>query len=288
MGVVLVAGSGVVFSFTALLFRGVEGATDWQFLTLRGTGSAIALASLLWLRHDARPVRRSAYNWQSLVAGVLLASMSMLFILALSRTTAALIAFLQSAAPFSGALFGWVILGEIVDRRTWAAMAAAVVGVAIMVGTGIEAGSTSGVLLAALIPVLLGLYNVLVKAAPHSDPVVPALVGAVVLMVGSATVAVSTDGLAVSGRDLVLGLTAGGVLLGLGLPMFNLGHQSVPAAQVSLLLMTEVVLSPVWVWIWPGETPTTGTLVGGAIILAAVVALSLTGHGGRRFWVARR
>ena len=77
-------------------------------------------------------------------------------------------------------------------------------------------------------------------------------------------------------------------LLGVGLPMFNLGHLSVPSAQVSLLLMTEVVLAPLWVWIWPGETPSAGTLVGGSIILAAVVALAMTGHTSRRFWVSRR
>ena len=65
-------------------------------------------------------------------------------------------------------------------------------------------------------------------------------------------------------------------------------HASVPTAQISLLLMTEVVLSPVWVWIWPGEVPATATLVGGAIILASVIWLAATGHTGRRFWVARR
>jgi len=70
-----------------------------------------------------------------------------------------------------------------------------------------------------------------------------------------------------------LACVSGGVALGIGLPLFNLGHRSVPAARVSLLLMTEIVLAPLWVWIWPGETPRVGTLIGGAIVLAAVVWL---------------
>ena len=288
LGAVLVAGSGVVFSFTALLFRGVDKASDWQFLTLRGVGTTLAMVVLLRARQPFRPVARAAFNWQSMLAGALLASMSMLFILALSRTTAALVLFLQSASPFSGALFGWLLLREVVDRRTWAAMAVAVVGVAIMVGNGIDTGSATGVLLAGLIPLILGLYNVLVKSAPESDPIVPALAAGAVLTLASATVALSTDGLGMSLRDATLGLAAGGLLLGLGLPMFNMGHHSVPAAQISLLLMTEIVLAPVWVWIWPGETPSGGTLIGGAIILGAVVALAVTGHEGRRFWIARR
>jgi drug/metabolite transporter (DMT)-like permease len=72
-------------------------------------------------------------------------------------------------------------------------------------------------------------------------------------------------------RDVTLGAIAGFVLIGFGLPLFNLGHRSVPTAQISLLAMTEVVLSPVWVWIWPGETPSGATLVGGTIVIAAVI-----------------
>ncbi len=71
---------------------------------------------------------------------------------------------------------------------------------------------------------------------------------------------------------------SGGFALGLGLPMFNLGHRSVAAAKVPLLLMTEVVLAPLWVWIWPGEVPSVATLLGGAVILGAVVWLMLVSH----------
>ena len=288
MGAAMVVGSGVVFSFTPLLFRAVDRATDWQFLTVRGAGTALAAALIMIARRRHRPVQRAAFNWQTLVASLLMASMSSLYILALARTSTALIAFLQSAGPFSGALFGWLLLREPVQARTWLAMAVASVGIAIMVGGGFEAGSVAGVLLALAIPGVLGLYNVMIKLAPEKDPVVPPLVGGTVLSVVAATMAVVGDGLAMSVRDAGIGFAAGLVLLGIGLPMFNLGHVAVPAAQIPLLLMAEIVLAPLWVWIWPGEVPRSQTIIGGAIVLSAVFFLAAAGLRGRRFWPARR
>ena len=52
---------------------------------------------------------------------------------------------------------------------------------------------------------------------------------------------------------------------------WRFGHRSVPTAQISLLIMTELVLAPLWVWIWPGETPSTATLIGGAVVIGAVI-----------------
>lgn len=270
-GAVLLAGSGVVFSFTGILFRGVEEATDWQFLAVRGLGVALAMTTLVWLRRHHRPVPVSSIAGSTLAAGGLLAAMAALYVLALSRTTVAMTTAFIAAGPFSGALFGWILLRERVRPHTWIALVVAGGGIAVMVQGGVGAGSTSGVILAGLIPLLLGLYNVLVRSAPEVDPVLPALVGGVVLTAGAAVIALADGGLAMTARDVMLAAVAGFVLLGLGLPMFNLGHRYVPTAQVSLLIMTEIVLTPLWVWIWPGETPAASTLVGGLIIIAAVV-----------------
>jgi drug/metabolite transporter (DMT)-like permease len=266
--------AGLLFSFTALLFRGLEGASDWQFLTIRGGSTALVLLAVALIRRKGRPVEFSNITWTTVLAGALLASMSILFILALARTTAALTTFLLAAAPFSGAFFGRLILGEKVSMVTVGAMTAAVVGVAVMVGSGIDAGQTSGVVLAALIPVVLGLYNVLIRGSGSSvDPMIPAIIAGIVLVIVAGVVSLATVGLQMSLRDLALGFAAGGIVLGLGLPLFNLGHRSVPTAQVSLLNLTEIVLAPLWVWFWPGEVPSTGTLIGGAIVLVAVVYL---------------
>lgn len=272
-GAALLAGAGVVFSFTAISYRAVEEASDWQFLAYRGASTTAAMLVLTMLRSRRRPVPFRETSGRVVVAAAVLALTSMLYILALGRTSAATTLFLLATAPIFAALIGWLALRERVERATLIAIALTALGVAIMVGAGLEAGSGVGVLFAVLIPILVGGYNVMLRAAGHVDPVIPATISGVMLTVGAGTMALLTDGLAVSGRDALLATITGGFALGVGLPLYNLGHRSVPSARVSLLLMTEVVLAPVWVWIWPGETPPASTLVGGAIVLATVVWL---------------
>ena len=273
-GAVLVAAAGVVFSFTAIAYRAVESATDWQFLTYRGASTAAAMVVLALIRRPYRPVPFAQTSRRVVGAAAILAAVSMIYILALSRTSAAITLFMLAAAPIFAAVIGWLVLRESVGRPTLVAIGLTAVGIVVMVGSGLDAGSGLGVLLAALIPLFVGSYNVALRAAGEVDPVIPALISGALLTLGAGSMALASgDGLSVNARDLALASVTGGFALGVGLPMFNLGHRSVAAATVSLLLMTEVVLAPLWVWIWPGEQPRATTLVGGAIVLATVVWL---------------
>ena len=142
-----------------------------------------------------------------------------------------------------------------------------------MVGSGLDAGSGTGVLFAAMIPIFVGSYNVALRSAGEVDPVIPALLSGAMLAAVAGVLAAIDGGLRISAHDALLACITGGFALGVGLPMFNLGHRSVPAARVSLLLLTEVILAPIWVWIWPGERPGAATLLGGAIVLVTVIWL---------------
>ncbi len=266
-----------MFSFTAIAYRAVDDASDWQFLTYRGASTAAAMIALTLLRRPFRPVPFGQTNARVVAAAAILATVSMVYILALSRTSAAITLFMLAAAPIFAAIIGWLVLRERVDGSTLIAIGLTLVGIAVMVGSGLDAGSGVGVLLAALIPLCVGSYNVVLRSAGQVDPVIPALISATMLATAATTMAIASgDGLAVSGRDLALASITGGFALGVGLPMFNLGHRSVASARVSLLLMTEVVLAPLWVWIWPGEQPRATTLIGGAIVLTTVVWLLTT------------
>ncbi len=272
-GSVVLFVSGTVFSLTAISLAGVEDASDFQFLTYRGGSTALAMLVLILARRGGRPVSFAGVTPTVWLAGVTLGVTSMLYILALSRTSAATTVFLLAAAPIFAAVIGWLLLRERVERSTIIAMAVTAIGVTITVGAGLDVGSASGLLFAAGIPVTVGLYSVLMRSVSGVDPVVPTLIAGSVLAVGSAAVSLATDGLAISLRDALLACVSGGFALGVGLPLFNLGHRSVAAARVPLLLMSEVVLAPLWVWIWPGEVPSIATLIGGGVIMAAVVWL---------------
>lgn len=274
-GAILVAGAGVMFSVTAIAFAAVDEATDFQFLTYRGLSTTVAMALLIAVRRrSGRPVRFTGVTGRTWMASAVLAATSMLYILALARTAAATTLFLLAAAPIVAATLGWLLLREKVTSTTLIAIGMTAVGVAITVGAGLEVGSGVGLLFAGMIPILIGLYSVMMRSMPGVDPVVPALMAGTMLFLAAMCAALVADGsIIVSWRDGFLASLTGGVALGFGLPMYNLGHRSVAAARVPLLLMTEVILAPLWVWIWPGETPSPATLVGGGVILGAVVWL---------------
>jgi drug/metabolite transporter, DME family len=277
-GTILVAGSGVLFSITAIALAAVENASDFQFLTYRGGSTALAMVILILIRRSTRPVDFSGLTPTVWLASGILACTSMSYILALSRTSAATTLFLLAAAPIFAALLGWALLREPVTKTTGIAIAITAVGVAITVGAGLDIGSVTGLVFAGSIPMTIGLYSVLMRSAAGVDPVIPTLIAGSLLGIGSGMIALTQGGLAVGARDASLACISGGFAMGLGLPMFNLGHRSVAAAKMPLLLMTEVVLAPLWVWIWPGEVPSVATLFGGAVILGAVVWLVIVSH----------
>jgi drug/metabolite transporter, DME family len=274
-GATLVVSSGVLFSLTAIALAAVQNASDFQFLAYRGGSTTLAMVILILLRRKGRPVDFSGVTRTVWLAGLVLGSTSMLYILALSRTTAATTLFLLAASPVFAALIGWLWLREAVSRPTAVATGVTALGVIVTVSAGVQVGAWSGLLFAAMLPVTIGLFSVLMRSASGVDPVVPTLIAGGSLGLVSSVVALTQGSLVISLHDATMACISGGLALGFGLPLFNLGHRSVAAAKVPLLLMTEVVLAPLWVWIWPGEAPTTATLIGGAIILGSVASLLL-------------
>lgn len=272
-GAAVVAGAGVVFSVSAIAFRGVDTATDMQFLAYRGASTVLAMCLLIAARRRRHPVKFSGVTPRTWLAGLMLAAASMLFVFALARTSAATTLFMLAAAPVVAATLGWVLLKERVERSTQLAIGVTALGIVVMVGAGLDGGSISGLAFAALIPLVSGFYTVLQRSAADVDPIIPTLIAGSILTVGAGAFAAVQSGLAISGRDMLMATIAGGLALGVGLPLFNLGHRFVSAARIPMLSMTEVVLAPLWVWIWPGETPRATTLLGGAIVLAAVLLL---------------
>lgn len=275
-GALLVLATGVIFSFGALFFRATDDVDAWQYLAYRGTGAVAVVGPLLVWRNrgDIDAIRRRL-PWQHAAAGVVLGTLFISFILALSQADAAFVLLLQALAPIAAALLSWLLLRERLERDAAIASVAAIVGVTLMVSAGLDAGVGWGVLVAAYIPLGLGAYSTLIRAGADGDPLVPVVIAGVITMVAGIVVSLARDGLSVSGRDLVIGLLAGALLIGVPAPLFNLAQRVVPAPDATLLLLSEIVLGPLWPWLAYDETPTDATLAGGAIILVAVAWLTL-------------
>ena len=264
--------AGTLFSFSPLLFRWTSGeSSEWLFLLWRSIGILVSASIALSLGSVRGPKEALTTGLgKNLLAGALMAGMSTSFIIAIARIDAATTLLLQSLAPFSAALLGWVLLREKVDRHTWAAMAIAVVGVGVM-GTTWDSSSVLGISVACCIPLMLGVYTVLLRDSQQRDPRAQVFFTGVIGIVVGVIASVATGGFALPVRDAILGLVSGGILLGVGLPIFNAAGRHVPAARTSLLLLSEIILAPIWVWLVVSETPAGNTVVGGAVILVALI-----------------
>jgi drug/metabolite transporter (DMT)-like permease len=201
-----------------------------------------------------------------LAVAVLMAASSGAFIAALNYTSVANVLFLQGLAPVLAAVFGLAV-GERVSRRTWIAMAVAIAGVALMVG-GPSRPSLAGFSLSLFMSISFA-GTIVITRHQRQVSMAPAtwLSQALVFVCAAPFASVSEVG----PKDLALLAGLGVTQIGLGLIFLTIGARLIPAAEVALITLLEIVLGPLWVWIALGEQPSATTLAGGAVVLAAVV-----------------
>jgi drug/metabolite transporter (DMT)-like permease len=201
-----------------------------------------------------------------LAVTVLMAVSSGAFIAALNYTSVANVLFMQALAPVLAAVLG-TFVGEPVARRTWVAMAVAIAGVGLMV-VGPSHTSAVGLSLSLQISITFA-GTIVVTRQQREVSMAPATCLSQALVFVFAAPFASTG--SVGGRDLVLLAGLGIGQIGLGLIFLTIGARLIPAAEVALITLLEIVLGPLWVWIALSEQPSATTLAGGAIVLAAVV-----------------
>lgn len=281
-GCAMVLFSGLVFSTGGLIVRHVT-AWDWQIVFYRSIGVLFGLAVLLLLRDKGavfHTIRRTGLAGS--VAGFFMALAMIGFVLAVNATSVANALFLMAAAPFLAALLGWLLLSERVAGVTWAAMATALVGVTIMVWHGLTAGSLFGTAMGLMMALGVAGFSVALRSGRRGDMMPAVCVGGGISAIAAACVSIfSGAGLAIPAGEIVL--CAGyGVLTAVGLVVFTVGSRHVPAAVLTLLALTEVLLGPFWVWIFLGEVPHEITIVGGSVLMLAITGQAIAGMIGRR------
>jgi drug/metabolite transporter (DMT)-like permease len=189
------------------------------------------------------------------------------FIAALNHTSVARVLFILAVAPVLAALIARVTLGEAITRRTVAAMALALAGVTLMLGAPGE-GSLAGDGLSFVAALAFALMIVITRWR-HDVSMAPATCLSQAILVAAFLPFASPGEI---GGDDVVWLAALGIgQIGLGFALLTVGARLIPAAQVGLITLLEVVLGPVWVWLALDERPSTLTLVGGAVVIVAIV-----------------
>jgi drug/metabolite transporter (DMT)-like permease len=270
-GQVHVALAALAWSSAGVLQRDLSVGVATQ-VAGRAAFAALALFAYVAVAERGRVVQawRSA-GWAGIGFGVCLAVASGCFIVALNHTTVAHVLFIQAIAPVLAALLARVTLGEPITARSGLAMVVALAGVGLMIG-GPGAGDALGDGLS-LVMALAFAVAIVISRHRRDVSMAPATCLAQLILL-AAFLPFVTDS-SVSGDDLLALAALGAGQIGLGLVFLTIGARLIPAAQVALITLLEVVLGPLWVWLAFSEQPGAATLAGGAVVIAAVVIQAL-------------
>lgn len=278
-GVLLVLLAGAFWSTMGLGIRSIEAANVWQILFYRSCALSLFLFALITLRSGYRPlhtIRRAGLA--GVIGGVGLVFAFAGGIYAIQTTTVANAMFLFAAAPFIAAALGWVLLRESVRASTWIAMLVACIGILLMVVNGIAAGRLVGNLTALLSAFGFAAFTIALRWGRLEDMLPAVFLGGVFAAItGGLVCAFAGYGFEIPAADIAIAFALGVFQVGAGLAIYTLGSKVVPAAELALLSMSEVLLAPLWVWLFLGETASLYTLIGGSILMLAIAGNAISG-----------
>ena len=277
----LVIASSVANSANGLIVRSVESAGGWQIIFYRSwfLAGALAVVFVVQSRGRVRAAIRDLRPWM-VVGSLTIATVNTCFILSITYTTVANTMFLLSGAPFFAAVLGRLVLGETVERGVWLAMSVALVGIAVMLWDGLGAGTLFGNALALLAAFGFGAFAVVLRKGRGVNMLPIVVLGAVL---GGVNAGIMCGGaFAVALRDVALLFVWGALLSGTVHVIFTWGSRHVPGAELTLLILIELILSPMWVWLFIDERPSPATLIGGALVLASVASRAIGSFRGQR------
>ena len=266
-GQLFVALAAIAWSTAGVMQRELSVDTATQ-LAGRAFFAFLALLAFVAVLNRGRPF--SAFRSMGaagLSVAVCTSIASGLFIVALNYANVANVLFMQAAAPIAAALLAWIALGESVSRRSWVAMAVAVAGVALMVG-GAGSGGVIGIG-SSLVMTLAFAVGIVITRHRRDMSMAPAICLSQLLVV-LAIAPLASFG-TVTEHDLTFLVLLGVGQMGLGLAFLTVGARLIPAAEVALITLLEVVLAPLWVWIAISERPSPAAIAGGAVVIVAVV-----------------
>ena len=274
LALLLVIASAVANSANGLILRSMDSAGGWQVIFYRSCFLAGTLSVVFVLQSGWRV---QAALWElrawALLGVVAVAAVNTCFILSMTYTTVANTMFVLSAAPFFTALLGWLVLRESVDRGVWIAMSVALTGIGVMLWDGLGAGTLLGNALAVLAAFCFGTFVVVLRKGRAVNMLPVVILGT---MLGALNAAfMSGWALSISFHDVALLFIWGALLSGVVHAIFAWSSRHVPGAELTLLILIEFILSPMWVWLLAGEEPSRATLIGGVLVIASVASRAL-------------
>ena len=268
-GPLLIFLGALSLSFGGLIVKSFEGATLWQILFWRSIFFSITVLTFLILTYKKNTFK--AFYESGLpgfIGGIVLSFGFCGYVFAMYNTTVANTNFIISLQILFLAIFGYFFLKEKISAVTLASIILAMSGVFLMVGNSLTPGELSGNLAAFSMPITFAVLIIIVRKFPNVDMVPAQLVAGVCSCIIGYLLSTK---IMISSHDIFLGFLAGFFQVGFGFIFITIGARSTPSAMVGIIMLSESVLGPLWAFLFVSERPSMFGLIGGAIILFAVL-----------------
>ena len=279
-GMILVFMAGILWSTIGLGVRLIDDAQAWQILFVRSVSFAAFIGMIIYIMRKQNPFRLAIKTgWLGVIGGLAIVAAYAGGNYSVQVISVGNAMMLFASAPFMAAILGRVLLQEKVRPATWIAIMVAIFGILVMVGDKIGGTAIYGNLAAIGSAFGFAVFTITLRKGKGNDmmPVV-FLSGLFGIVIMAAICLAWGLPLVLSSHDSTIALSMGVFQVGAGLVLYTLGSRAVSAADLTLLSLAEVVLGPFWVWLFLGETLTNNTMIGGAILLAAIAGNAISGQ----------
>ncbi len=268
-GPLLVFFGAFSLSFGGLIIKSFEGANLWQILFWRSLFFIIVVTLFLTITYKKNFF--NAFKKSGLpgfFGGIILSSGFCGYVFAMYNTTVANTNFIIQTQVLFLAVFGYFFLKEKLSKITLLSIFLAMAGIIIMVGTSLSPGQISGNIAAFSMPISFSILIIIVRKYPNVDMVPLQLIAGITAMIIGYLVAEKIN---ISFHDIFLGFLAGFFQLGFGFILITMGARNTPSVLVGIIMLTEAVFGPMWAWLFVNENPTIFVLLGGTIVIIAVL-----------------
>jgi len=271
-GYILLLFGGFCLSWGGFIIRSFEEASVWQILLLRSFFFMIALIIFLavtYKKNTIKILRDSGFP--GLLGGFVMSLSFIAFVVAMTNTSVANVVFIISTQTMFLAIFGYVYLKEKVSLVSFISILLAMSGITVMMGDSLTSGSFFGNLVALAIPINFSILVMIIRKNKNLD-MVPAIFYSGIFSVIYGLIL--SESFVFTSHDILMGFFLGVPQLAFGFICITIGSRSTPSATIGLLMLSETICAPIWVLIFLNEIPPISTLIGGLIIIIAIIIKS--------------
>ena len=271
-GPILVFIGAISLSFGGLIVKSFEGANLWQILFWRQFFFGIIVTIYLLITYK-KNFFRSFYlsGIPGLIGGIFLSFGFVAYVFAMYTTTVANTNFIITTETIFLAVFGYFFLKEKINLIVFISILLGMLGVLLILGSSLSIQSSEqfiGNMVAFIMPISFAILVIIIRKYPSIDMVPSQFIAGVFAAIIGYIIA---GKLSISSHDLFLALIAGFFQIGVGFIFITIGSQTTPAAVVGILMLSEAVFGPLWVWIFMSEEPPLSVLLGGGIIIFSIL-----------------